>query len=191
MVTIRKADEAEYTTLTPVFIEAFHDKVMAVIGDRERAATVIPDIIRGFDGAVFVAENDGDAGGVVGAILVSTTHFRISGSIAWSCIRNLGIGRSVSAMLLVSNYLRSCPGKNENEGTLEVVGVLPEHRNEGIGSELVDAGQRFLEGSGMQYYGLGVKKGNPAYNWYRSLHFSMISEYRNKLGDWLYLRKRI
>ncbi len=131
------------------------------------------------------------SGRLVGAIIISTTEFKITLPIIMICLKVLGVRGSWNAFRMVKDYLKSEPKKLEREGRLEAVGVLEDQRGLGIGKELVMKGENYLLEQGMKFFGLGVKTDNPAYHLYLNLGFGEVERYNNSLDDWIYMRKRL
>ena len=188
METIREYRDGEIPAIAAILAPAFRDKVMAITGDEARALRILPAILRSVSGVILVAEDEGVP---VGAIVLSTTEYRITPPVVWACVRVLGIRGSWCALGVVNDYLKSEPVKLDSEGRLEAVGVLPEHQGRGIGKELVVAGERALRSRGIDHFGLGVRVGNPAYRLYKGLGFTEVGRYANGLGEWIYMRKDI
>jgi len=191
MITIREAREDEIQAVATVLAPAFQDKIMAIVGDMEKSLKIIPTVIRAMDGAVFVAEQEGGQGGIIGAIIVTTTEPKFLASSLWVVLKNLGLFGTVRAYRVIMNYLKSVPGKLENEGILEAVGVDEGMRGKRVGELLVRKGEEYLKGIGYHHFGLGVKKESQAVSFYTRLGFVEAGEYENKLGCWLYMRKRL
>jgi len=209
-ITIREAEKEEIHDVSRVLAPAFHDKVMLVVGDEEKALKIIPELIRTIVGETFVAVKDGGTGKdgkgandsednetnvnecseeIVGAIIISIKELKIGFGVVRACFRQLGLVASFRAFRKVFDYLRSVPGKGEGEGTLEAVGVLDVWRGQGIGERLVSTGEKYLRDNGKKNYGLGVKEGNGAVMLYEKLGFQTITSFENNLGTWLYMRK--
>lgn len=191
VVTIREYDPSEIDEISMILAPAFEDKVMVVIGDREKAMRIIPTIIRSIEGTIFVAEKNTNGGKLIGAIIISVDEFKVTIPIVLRCLKVLGFRGSWHAFRMVSNYLKSEPEKLKGEGRLEAVGVYHEHRGRGIGTCLVSRGEEYLVEQGLEYYGLGVKVGNPAHQLYADLGFRDIVRYHNSLDEWIYMRKRL
>lgn len=218
VVTIREYDPSEIDEISMILAPAFEDKVMVVIGDREKAMRIIPTIIRSIEGTIFVAESgkeqnasdteysegkrervreqekektekQGQEGKLIGAIIISVDEFKITIPIVLRCLKVLGFRGSWHAFRMVSNYLKSEPEKIKGEGRLEAVGVYHEHCGRGIGTRLVSRGEEYLVEQGLEYYGLGVKVGNPAHQLYADLGFRDIVRYHNSMDEWIYMRK--
>ena len=190
MTNIRKADEQDIPQVANVLIPAFQDKILAIIGDHEKAQELLPHIIRSIEGEIFVATVlESNRKKIVGAIIISTTKFKISFPVIMSCLRTLGFLGSIRALRQVNNYLGSVPKIQDREGTLEAVGVLEEYNGKGIGEQLILQGEKYLRKNGKFYFGLGVKERSRAVELYQKLGFEIIESYRNDLGNWLYMAK--
>lgn len=63
-IFIRTAEDEEVEAVSRVLAPAFHDKVMLVVGEEEKALRIIPELIRSIVGETFVAiKTHGDMGG--------------------------------------------------------------------------------------------------------------------------------
>ena len=191
MITVREAKEDEIQAVAEVLAPAFRDKVMAIVGDMEKSLKIIPTVIRAMDGVVFVAEQEGEQGSIIGAIIITTREPRFLARSLWVVLKNLGLFGTLRAYRVIMNYLKSVPGKLEREGVLEAIGVDEGMRGKRVGELLVKKGEEYLNGLGYHHFGLGVKKDSQAIKFYTRLGFEIAGEYGNKLGEWLYMRKRL
>lgn len=169
-------------------IPAFQDKIITIIGDNEKALKIIQGIIKSINDEIYIAE---DGKKIIGAIIVTTDKMKFSFQTIKTCFKELGISKSIKAFNLVNNYTRSVPKKLENEGTLEAVAVLEEYRGKRIGEDLILKAEEYLKGKKFKYFGLGVKTDNKAIELYEKMNFIKISNYKNKLGNWIYMRKEL
>jgi len=189
MVQIREAKGEEIEEVSALLAPAFEDKVMAVVGDMKRAMKIIPTVIKAIQGTIFVAVEEEKR--ITGAMIITTEKPKFLVGSLWSCLKNLGLRGTWRAYLVVIDYLKSLPERKEKEGVLEAVGVLQSVRGKGVGRELVKRGEEYLKERGLEYFGLGVKKESPAVRFYMRLGFEVVCQYKNKLGEWFYMRKKI
>lgn len=188
LATIRISKIDDIDQISKIMIPAFQDKVSIIVGDDKKAEKIIKEIIKSIKGKIYVAiENEK----IVGAIIISTSLLKISSSTSKTCFKELGFIKSIKAFNLVKNYLKSVPQKNDDEGTLEAVGVLNAYHGKGVGKDLIIYSENYLRENNYKYFGLGVKNDNLAVNLYKKLDFEIITMYSNKLGDWYYMRKNI
>lgn len=191
MIAIRRARAEETDAVAAILAPAFQDKVMAIVGDMEKSLKIIPTVIRAMDGVTFVAEDEEHPGSIMGAIIITTEKPKFLASSLWVVLKNLGLFGTVRAYRTIMNYIKSVPEKLEKEGILEAVGVDVGMRGKGVGELLVRKGEEHLKDIGCRTFALGVKKESPAVNFYAKLGFEKAGEYENKLGEWLYMRKKL
>lgn len=188
LLEIREAKEKDFPQISKVMIPAFQDKVLEIVGDKRKAEKIIEKIIKSIKGKIFVAVLDEK---IVGAIIISTSKIEFSFSTIKTCIKELGILKTIKAFRIVNNYQKSVPKIPKNEATLEAVTVLNEFQRKRIGKQLIIKAEEYLKENKFKFFGLGVKTNNKAIELYKKMNFAIISNYNNKLGSWYYMRKEL
>jgi ribosomal protein S18 acetylase RimI-like enzyme len=97
----------------------------------------------------------------------------------------------MKASKVLRSYQKSVPKRLENEARLEAIAVLEGERNKGIGAKLIEEAEAQLTKKKMNDFGLSVKKENPAVRFYKRYGFEEIKEFKNILGEWYYMRKKL
>ncbi len=186
-IIIRRAGAPDMDAVSRVIASAFDDKIVA-IGGQKRAGRVVPIIVGSMRGEKFIAVTGGE---VVGAIIVTTEEIDPVDGNVLKVVKVLGLFGALKAWRVARSYTRSTPKRLEKEGVLEAVGVMEDHRGQGVGGLLVRRAEARLKNLGMKTFGLGVKENSEAVRFYERLGFEVVTKYHNRLGDWLYMRKRI
>ncbi len=188
MVDLREGGKEDFNDMIEVLVPAFSDKALAILGDEEMAGRLLPFLlkdIKGFNMVAFEKEK------VVGAIVISYEEIRITPELARMLRKEGGLFRTVKAARLMKSYEKSLPRRLDKEARLEVVAVKEEFRARGIGSKLISEAESKLRANGKSHFGLSVKVTNPAVRLYERLGFEKIDSFANKLGNWLYMRKKL
>ncbi|UCE74461.1 MAG: GNAT family N-acetyltransferase [Methanomassiliicoccales archaeon] len=188
MVEISEAKLEDQEDLVEVLVPVFSDKALALLGDAEKAAILLPHILKAVEGITLLARENEKA---VGAILVSVEPIKLPSEISTIMKKELGYFKALRAFRLMRDYERSLPKRKEKEALLEAVGVVEGFRGKGIGTELINRAEDWLVMQNIKHFGLSVKTSNPAVRLYSRLGFEKVSTFQNKLGHWIYMQKTL
>jgi ribosomal protein S18 acetylase RimI-like enzyme len=185
-ITLRPATLADAKVLAQLWVATFPDKFGPVLG--KKAEPVLCDWLRLSERhlqTTTIAEIEGD---VIGFIVLETPAAPRAddGRWLWHALQlNNGIFGALRGMLLMllidTNYQL-----NEDEGYIEMLGVDPAWRGQGVARHLITQAEAIACQQDLSQLTLVVVSDNtPAIHLYEKMGFAINSERRSRLLKWI------
>jgi ribosomal-protein-alanine N-acetyltransferase len=201
---IKKWSRSDVPAVARVFLSAFKESVMHVVGEGKLNEVAIQDIFEFLhdtqkDGC-FVAHCDSKVAGYVVAVTDMSKLWKkaiLKGYVfKWFArfVRGTyGLTfRSIYVLLCNKLAFASSSLKRSYGHVAQIlsIGVLEAHRGKGIGTGLVERALEYLCSSGVRAVKLEVRPDNvPARRIYEKMGFARVGEFNDSQGQWIVMLK--
>jgi ribosomal protein S18 acetylase RimI-like enzyme len=185
-ITLRPATLADAKVLAQLWVTTFPDKFGPVLG--KKAEPVLCDWLRLSERHLQTTTIAEIEGGIIGFIVLETPAAPRAddGRWLWHALQlNNGIFGALRGMLLMllidTNYQLK-----EDEGYIEMLGVDPAWRGQGVARHLITQAEAIACQQGLSQLTLAVVSDNiPAIHLYEKMGFAINIERRSRLLKWI------